>query len=110
MAILHQPGAAAVYACNEALLAKAAEAKLLRTRRLRAATTVVPVDVAYPTDSGLLANWPRQCVGSPPPSDGCRRRAVRPGPGFESAAGPRGRGGQEIGAKLRLRAAQPRDE
>ena len=35
--------------------AKAAEAKLLRTGRLRADTTVVPADVAYPTDSGLLA-------------------------------------------------------
>jgi IS5 family transposase len=39
-------GAAAVDACNEALLAKAAAAKLLRTGRLRADTTVVPADVA----------------------------------------------------------------
>jgi transposase, IS5 family len=48
-------GPAAVRGCNEALLAKAAEAKLLRTSRLRADTTVVPANVAYPTDSGLLA-------------------------------------------------------
>src|SRR5919106_3189701 len=48
-------GTAAVDGCNEALLAKAAEAKLLRTTRLRADTTVVAADVAYPTDSGLLA-------------------------------------------------------
>lgn len=48
-------GCAAVAGCNEALLAKAAEAKLLRTTRLRADTTVVCADVAYPTDSGLLA-------------------------------------------------------
>ncbi len=48
-------GTAAVEGCNEALLAKAADAKLLRTNRLRADTTVVPADVAYPTDSGLLA-------------------------------------------------------
>ncbi len=48
-------GAAAVAGCNEALLAKAADAKLLRTTRLRADTTVVEADVAYPTDSGLLA-------------------------------------------------------
>src|SRR4051812_25554495 len=34
-------GPTAVDACNEALLAKAAEAKLLRTARLRADTTVV---------------------------------------------------------------------
>jgi IS5 family transposase len=48
-------GPAAIDACNEALLAKAAEAKLLRTSRLRADTTVVPADVGDPTDSGLLA-------------------------------------------------------
>src|SRR5687767_13398718 len=48
-------GTAAVDGCNEALLAKAAEAKLLRTARLRADTMVVPANVAYPTDSGLLA-------------------------------------------------------
>ena len=48
-------GTAAVDGCNEGLLAKAAEAKLLRTARLRADTTVAPADVAYPTDSGLLA-------------------------------------------------------
>jgi transposase, IS5 family len=40
---------------NEALWAKAAEAKLLRTTRVRADTTVIPANVAYPTDSGLLA-------------------------------------------------------
>jgi transposase, IS5 family len=39
-------GTAAVDGCNEALLAKAAQAKLLRTTRLRADTTVVPADVA----------------------------------------------------------------
>ena len=53
-------GTAAVDGCNEALLAKAAEAKLLRTARLRADTTVVPADVAYPTDSGLLAKAVRR--------------------------------------------------
>lgn len=40
---------------NEALLAKAAEAKVVRVDKLRADTTVVEANVAYPTDSGLLA-------------------------------------------------------
>ena len=40
---------------NEALWAKAAGAKLLRTARVRADTTVIPANVAYPADSGLLA-------------------------------------------------------
>jgi IS5 family transposase len=48
-------GEAAVAGLNEALLARAAERKLLRTARVRADTTVIPANVAYPTDSGLLA-------------------------------------------------------
>ncbi|GFG82907.1 hypothetical protein MPRG_61830 (plasmid) [Mycobacterium paragordonae] len=48
-------GDAAVAGLNEALLAKAADAKLLRTDKVRADTTVVEAAVAYPTDSGLLA-------------------------------------------------------
>lgn len=40
---------------NEALLAKAAEAKLVRLDRVRVDSTVVEANVAYPTDSGLLA-------------------------------------------------------
>jgi transposase, IS5 family len=48
-------GVPAVAGLNETLLAKAAQAKLLRTARVRADTTVVGANVAYPTDSGLLA-------------------------------------------------------
>src|SRR3954468_5999204 len=48
-------GPAGVEGLNEAVLAKAAEAKLLRTGRVRVDTTVVASNVAYPTDSGLLA-------------------------------------------------------
>ena len=48
-------GSAAVEGLNEALLAKAAAAKLLRCSRVRVDTTVVPSNVSYPTDSGLLA-------------------------------------------------------
>lgn len=48
-------GDRAVAGLNEALLAKAAEAKLVRLDRLRADTTVVPANVAHPSDAGLLA-------------------------------------------------------
>ena len=48
-------GEAAVAGLNEALLAKAAGHKLLRTARVRADTTVIGANVAYPTDCGLLA-------------------------------------------------------
>ena len=55
MKITSRCGDEAVAGLNEALLAKAAAGKLLRTDRVRADTTVVEVDVGYPTDSGLLA-------------------------------------------------------
>src|SRR3954447_11956261 len=53
-------GSAAVEGLNEALLAKAVEAKLLRCTRVRVDTTVVPANVAYPNDSGLLAKAVRR--------------------------------------------------
>jgi IS5 family transposase len=46
-------GSAAVDGCKEALLAKAAEAKLLRTARLRAETTVVPTQPLRAHDQPL---------------------------------------------------------
>jgi transposase, IS5 family len=55
MKITTRCGEQAVAGLNEALLAKAVEAKLLRTDKVRADTTVVPAAVGYPTDSGLLA-------------------------------------------------------
>jgi transposase, IS5 family len=55
MKITTRCGQQAVEALNEALLAKAHEAKVLKTNRLRADTTVVEANVAYPSDSSLLA-------------------------------------------------------
>src|SRR5947207_704065 len=48
-------GEGPVAGLNEALLLKAAGAKLLRTGRVRADTTVIAANVVYPTDVGLLA-------------------------------------------------------
>src|ERR1019366_4686828 len=100
-------GVAAVDGCNEALLAKAAEAKLLRTTRLRADTTVVPADVAYPTDSGLLAKAVRRIAATGrriQAAGGATRTRVRD---RSRSAGKRAHG---IAAKLRLRSAQGKDE
>ena len=55
MKITTRCGAGAVAELNDALLEQAAEAKLVRTDKVRVDTTVVEADVAYPTDSGLLA-------------------------------------------------------
>jgi len=100
-------GTAAVGGCNEALLAKAADAKLLRTSRLRADTTVVPADVAYPTDSGLLARAIRRIAVTGTrirAAGGATRTVVRD---RSRAAGRRAHG---IAAKLRMRSAQGKDE
>ena len=48
-------GAGTIDALNEALLGKAHDAKVVKTGQVRTDTTVVPADVKYPTDSGLLA-------------------------------------------------------
>jgi IS5 family transposase len=55
MKITSRCGERAVAGLNEALLAKAAEAKVIKTEKMRADTTVVEADVVHPTDSGLLA-------------------------------------------------------
>lgn len=55
MKITTRCGVDAVEGLNEALLAKAVAAKVLKTNWVRADTTVVEANVAYPTDSGLLA-------------------------------------------------------
>jgi IS5 family transposase len=55
MKITKRCGETAIDALNEALLAKAHEDKLVRLDKVRADTTVVEANVAYPTDSGLLA-------------------------------------------------------
>ena len=55
MKITTRCGEQAIDELNEALLAKAAEAHVLKTNRVRADTTVVEANVAYPSDSSLLA-------------------------------------------------------
>jgi IS5 family transposase len=100
-------GAVAVDGLNEALLAKAAEAKLLRCTRVRVDTTVVPSNVAYPTDAGLLA----KAVGRIAATG--RRIGAAGGATMtrlrdrSRAAGKRA---HAIASKLRSRAAAGRDE
>jgi IS5 family transposase len=96
-------GSAAVAGLNEALLAKAAGDKLLRTARLRADTTVVPANVSYPTDSGLLARAIRRIAATGRrvrAAGGATRTRVR------DRSRAAGRRAHAIAVKLRSRAAQ----
>jgi transposase, IS5 family len=100
-------GSAAVDGLNEALLAKAAEAKVLRTNRVRADTTVVPANVCYPTDSGLLAKAIRRIAATGQRihnAGGAVRTRLRD---RSRAAGKRAHG---IAAKLRSRSQLGRDQ
>ena len=91
---------------NEALLTQAAAAKLLRTDKVRADTTVIPAAVTYPTDSGLLA----KAIGSMARSV-ARIKAAGGATRTQSRDRRRsaGRRARSIAAKLRLRGEQHRD-
>jgi IS5 family transposase len=100
-------GSVAVDGLNEALLAKAAEAKLLRCTRVRVDTTVVPSNVAYPTDAGLLAKAVGRIAATGRrirAAGGATRTRLRD---RSRAAGKRA---HAIASKLRSRAAAGRDE
>ena len=107
MKLTSRCGSTAVKGLNEALLAKAAGSRLLRTARLRADTTVLPGNVAYPTDSGLLARAVRRIAATGrrvQAAGGAARTRVRD---RSRAAGKRA---HAIAVKLSSRAAQSRDD
>jgi len=100
-------GEQAVAGLNEALWAKAAGQKLLRTARLRADTTVIPANVAYPTDSGLLAKAAGKLIRT-------ARRVQAAGGATATVMTDRRRSAarrmREIAAKLRSRSKLGREE
>src|SRR6476620_1162945 len=100
-------GSTAVDGLNEALLAKAVEAKVLRTGRVRADTTVVPANVCYPTDSGLLAKAIRR-IGSTGRRIRAAGGAVRTTLRDRSRAA--GKRAHAIAAKLRSRSQMGRHQ
>jgi IS5 family transposase len=100
-------GEAAVAGLNEALRAKAAGQKLLRTARVRADTTVIPANVAYPTDPGLLAKAVGRLVGTVRRVQAAGGATGTKMPDRRRAAARRVR---EIAGKLRTRGKLSRDE
>jgi IS5 family transposase len=100
-------GPLTIEALNQALVKKADEHKVLKMDRARADTTVVPANVGYPTDSGLMARGVARLVTlvaalhlsglAPRTRLRDRRRAMR-------------RRAHAIGAWLRRRTEVARDE
>ena len=92
---------------NEALRAKAAGVKLLRTARVRAGTTVIAANVVYPADAGLLAKAVGKLVRA------ARRVKAAGGAAGTVMTGPRraaGRRARNMAATMRIRAKLGRDE
>ena len=100
-------GSVAVDGLNEALMAKAVEAKLVRCNRIRVDTTVLPSNVAYPTDSGLLAKAVNRIAAAGRrirAAGGATRTKVR------DRSRAAGRRAHDLNAKLRTRNAAAKDE
>jgi transposase, IS5 family len=92
---------------NEALLARADAAKLVKTGKVRADTTVVSANVKYPTDSGLLARAVTRVgklVKRIKGAGGATRTAFRDATDEATARV------HAIGAKLKLRGAEAKQE
>jgi IS5 family transposase len=100
-------GSEVIEQLNEALLAKAAEATLLRVARVRADTTVVAANVQRPTDSGLLAN----AIGAMNRQIGRIKTAgAAPRTPWRDRTRAAGRRARQINSRLRLRQAQSREQ
>ncbi|MCA1692307.1 MAG: ISNCY family transposase [Actinobacteria bacterium] len=103
MKITTRCGEEAVTGLNDALLAKAAGAKVLRTTKVRVDTTVVEANVGYPTDSGLLTKAVRKM--------GVAVRRIKaaglaPRTRFRDRRRAAGRRAHEIAASLRKRSEE----
>ena len=97
----------AVDGLNEALVAKAEAAKVLKTNRVHADTTVVPADVAYPTDSGLLAKGVAKMAKA---VVRLKKAGLAPHVGAHDRTLLVRRHARSIGANLRRRTNEAKDE
>jgi transposase, IS5 family len=100
-------GEDAVLQLNESLLARADAAKLVKTGKVRADTTVVSANVEYPTDSGLLARAVTlvgKLVRRIKAAGGATRTA------FRDATDEATTRVHAIGAKLKLRGAEAKEQ
>src|SRR5690348_7454009 len=107
MKITTRCGEQVVAQLNEQLLATAVEARMVKTGKVRADTTVVSANVDYPTDSGLLARSVRRMAGL---VRRIRAVGVASRTPFRDRTRAAGRRVRSIAAHLQLRGAQARQE
>jgi IS5 family transposase len=92
---------------NAALLAKAVEAGVVEMDWLRADTTVVPADIKYPTDSGLLVKGITKVAGL---VERIQAGGVAPRTVFDDRTSDARQAAHRIGSKLRRRSDEARAE
>jgi IS5 family transposase len=100
-------GQQAIAALNEELLAKAVEARVVKTGKVRADTTVVSANVDYPTDTGLLARAVSRIFRL---VKRVRSIGAAPRTPFRDRTRAAGRRVRSISAHLRLRNARAREQ
>lgn len=92
---------------NAALIAKAVEAGVVEMEWLRADTTVVPADIKYPTDSGLLVRGITKAAGL---VGRIQASGVAPRTMFEDTTAVARQAAHRIGSKLRRRSDEAKAE
>jgi len=88
-------------------LARALAAKVLKSNRVRADTTVVPANIAYPTDSGLLAKGVAKMAKA---VEALKAGGLAPRVRTQDRTQLVRRHARSIGANLRRRTGEAKDE
>jgi transposase, IS5 family len=100
MKITTRCGAELIEQLNAELVAAAVEAGVVEMQWLRADTTVVPADIKYPTDSGLLVRGITKAAGL---VGRIQAAGMAPRTVFDDATAQARRAAHRIGSKLRRR-------
>ena len=107
MKITTRCGPALIEQLNVALLAKAVQAGVVEMDWLRADTTVVPADIKYPTDSGLLVKGITKTAGL---VERIHAAGVAPRTLFDDRTADARQAAHRIGSKLRRRSDEAKAE
>jgi IS5 family transposase len=105
--LVRRAGPEVIGQLNQALVAKLAQDRLLRARKLRVDTTVVEADIDYPTDADLLEHAVRKLGGL---VRRIKARGAAARSGFRDRSRSAGRRLKQISRSLRRRTGQAQAE
>jgi len=107
MKITTRCGAELIEELNATLVAAAVEAGVVEMKWLRADTTVVPADIRYPTDSGLLVRGITKAAGL---VGRIQAAGIAPRTAFDDTTAVARQAAHRIGSKLRRRSEEAKTE